>query len=343
MSLDYSSQQVKNLNRIAFRPWDPQVIATVVRFDLAERLAHGPKTVSELAAELDAHHESMGMFLRAAAVVDLVSTEDGETFSITELGKFLCSHEVGLRNVVMMSLTPGIWNRAGRMYETILTGKTVLDENGEDLYDYYRHAPDEREWHAAAMADLSRDAGASIAEHYDLDGVSTVVDVGGSLGVLMTHLLRAAPKVKGVVFDLPDIVEKGRKETSGTDVADRISFVGGSFFVDDAPGGGDLYLLKQVLCDWGDEDSAKILDCIYRGAPSGARFVVVEWVRPDKKVPSEFDSMSLGLQAVGGGRIRTEEELRGLIEAAGFRFESTVTVPSGILPRPWHLLTAVRP
>ncbi|GLW63936.1 methyltransferase [Actinomadura rubrobrunea] len=342
MSPDHASEQVRQLNRIVFRPWEPQIIATFVRFEMAERLAAGPRTTDDLAAELGAHADSLGRFLRSCAVLDLLETSDGTTFSVTELGRLLCSHEAGMRNIVMMNFTPGIWNRAGRLYETVLTGKPVLDDNGEDLYDYYRHSPDERAWHAAAMADLAGDAGAAIAEHYDLGPVSTVVDVGGSLGVLLSRLLEKTPGVTGTVFDLPDIVAKGREWAAGTGVADRLSFVGGSFF-EDVPPRADLYLLKQVLCDWGDEDAARILDSVFRGAPSGSRLVVIEWMRPDDAMPSEFDSMSLGLQAVTGGRVRTEREFVGLLEGAGFKFESTVTVPSLLLPRPWHLLQAVRP
>ncbi|MFA1548306.1 methyltransferase [Actinomadura chokoriensis] len=342
MSLDHASEQVQRLSRIVFRPWEPQIISTFVRFEMADRLAGGSRTVGDLAGELAAHHDSLGRFLRSCVVLELLETDDGETFGITELGRLLCSREAGMRNIVMMNFTPGIWNRAGRLHETVMTGKTVLDDKGEDLYDYYRHTPDERAWHAAAMADLAGDAGAAIAEHHDLGGVSTVVDVGGSLGVLLSSLLERAPDVTGTVFDLPGIVESGREWIAGKPVADRLSYVGGSFF-EDVPPPADLYLLKQVLCDWGDEDSARILDSIYRGAPAGSRLVVIEWMRPDGNEPSEFDSMSLGLQTVTGGRVRTEREFVGLLEGAGFKFESTVSLPSALLPRPWHLIQAVRP
>ncbi|MEV5708046.1 methyltransferase [Actinoallomurus sp. NPDC052274] len=332
----------QQLNRIVFRPWDAQILSAAVRFDLAGRLSGGPRTAADLAAEIEADPGSFGRFLGACATLGVVQRDADGRYALTAVGEYLRTGDGGLGNVILMNTTPGIWNRAARLHESVLTGRMVLDEAGENLYEYYGHHPQERSWHAAAMADLSIDAGEVIAEHYDLSAYSTIVDVGGSWGVLLSRVLRAAPHAKGMVFDLPGIVEGGREATAGSDVADRLSFVEGSFFAD-APPAGDLYIIKQVLCDWGDEDVARILASCYRGAPPGSRLVVIDWVRPSGPEPSDVDSMSVGLQVVTGGRVRTEEEFVGLIEGAGFRFDSTVTLPSRVIPRPWYLLQAYRP
>lgn len=49
MSLDHASEQVQRLSRIVFRPWEPQIISTFVRFEMADRLAKGRRTVGDLA------------------------------------------------------------------------------------------------------------------------------------------------------------------------------------------------------------------------------------------------------------------------------------------------------
>jgi SAM-dependent methyltransferase len=333
----------RRLTQIVFRPWDFQIVATAVRFELAERLAAGPRTSADLAAELGAHPETFELFLLTCGLLGLVERDGENGFALTELGASLGGGGGALQNMTMMNMGEGMWNRMGRLHETVLTGHPVRDAQGDDLYGYYEHNQRERAWHAAAMADFSVDAGRGLAEHYDFSPYAEIVDVGGSLGVLLSHVLGAAPQARGTVFDVPDIVERGRAAAvDAAPPADRIDFVEGNFF-EDAPPPADLYLMKQVLCDWSDENAARILANVHRGAPSGSRLAVVDWTRPAGPEPDHIDMMSLCLQVVTGGRVRTEAEFAALIEGAGFRFESAVTVPSGLNPRPWTVLQAVRP
>ena len=41
----------------------------------------------------------------------------------------------------------------------------------------------------------------------DLGGVGTVLDVGGGHGALLAALLRAHPRIRGVLFELPHVAE----------------------------------------------------------------------------------------------------------------------------------------
>lgn len=332
----------RTLSQIVFRPWDCQVVATAVRFELPERLADGPRKGTELAAELGAHRETFERFLGACGVLGLVSADGRGSYELTELGATLARGASPLPNMALMNMGAGMWNRMARLHETIITGLPAKDDRGEDLYEHYRHHPEERVWHADAMADLSHDAGRSLAAHYDLSSFATVVDIGGSLGVLLSHLLPAAPGTRGVVFDLPPVVERGRAARADSPVADRLDFAAGSFF-EDAPPSGDLYLIKQVLCDWGDDDAARILANCFRHAPAGSRLAVIDWTRPSTSEPDHLDLMSLCLQTVTGGRARTEEEYVALIESVGYRYDTTLSVPSATSPRPWQVLQAVRP
>jgi O-methyltransferase domain len=337
-----SADAVQALSRIVFRPWDSQIVATAVRFDLADRLADGPRTSADLAADLGADPATFDRFLRSCAVLGLVETVGPDGFALTALGQVLESNNGVFRSMVLMNTTHGMWSRMARLHETVLTGQPVVDDAGEDLYGYYARSPHERGWHADAMAGLSVDAGQNIAAHYDFTPYSTIVDVGGSLGVLLSRILAAAPHAKGVVFDLPAIVARARRTPPAGAVGGRLDFTEGSFFTDRLPP-ADLYLIKQVLCDWGDDDAARILANCFRSAPSGSRLVVVEWVRPAGPEPSSLDLMSLCLQVVTGGRARTESDFVRLIEGAGYQYESCVTVPSTVSPRPWNLLQAIRP
>ncbi|MBB4686774.1 methyltransferase [Amycolatopsis jiangsuensis] len=244
--------------------------------------------------------------------------------------------------MALMQMGEGMWNRMARLHETVLTGRPVHDDRGEELYDYYVRHPQERGWHAAAMADLTDDAGTALAEQYDFAPYQEIVDIGGSMGLLLSKILPAAAHANGTVVDRPQIVEQARANAGAYGLGDRLSFTGGDFFASDLPR-GDLYLLKTVLCDWGDENASRILANAFRCTPPGGRLAVIDWVRPAGPEPSELDIMSISLEVVTGGRIRTEAEFVTLIESVGYRFDSAVTVASRERSRPWYVLQATRP
>lgn len=55
----------------------------------------------------------------------------------------------------------------------------------------------------------------SVALDYDFSPASTIVDIGGGRGHLLSTVLDAYPQIsKGILFDLPDVV--GSQETKGS-------------------------------------------------------------------------------------------------------------------------------
>jgi hypothetical protein len=107
----------------------------------------------------------------------------------------------------------------------------------------------------AAMTENTARDGIAIGRSYDFPGIATVVDVGGGQGLLIASLLRANPNLRGVLFDLPELIARGSPLRGKWGVSDRCTVVGGSFF-DAVPSGADAYLLRHVIHDWDDEKAA---------------------------------------------------------------------------------------
>jgi SAM-dependent methyltransferase len=338
----HETEAGRTLSHLVYRPWDGQLVAAAVRFGLAEKLADGPRSAGSFAAEIGGNPRTVEQFLRACGVLALVERDERGEYALTELGASLRADTGLLANMALMQMGEGMWNRMARLHETVLTGRPIRDDRGEELYDYYTRYPEERGWHAAAMADLTTDAGQAMAEQYDFGPYHEIVDIGGSMGLLLSKVLPAAPHVHGTVVDRPPIVENAREVARTYGLGDRLSFFGGDFFASDLPK-GDLYLLKTVLCDWGDENAARILANAFRCTPPGGKLAVIDWVRPDDPAPHELDIMSISLEVVTGGRVRTEAEFVALIESVGYRFDSTKTVASRARSRPWYVREATRP
>lgn len=76
-----------------------------------------------------------------------------------------------------------------------------------------------------AMASHARMTTRAVIENYGegFRGVGSLVDVGGSYGMALSILLRAFPQLRGICFDLPEVVARATPLKG-------IEFVGGSMF-----------------------------------------------------------------------------------------------------------------
>jgi hypothetical protein len=88
---------------------------------------------------------------------------------------------------------------------------------------------------------------------------------------------------------------------------------------------GETYVLSGILHDWDDERAAAILRNVRAAAPSDGRLLVNESVVPAGNDPDGAKWLDLLMLVLAGGRERSEEDWRALLEAGGFRAESIET------------------
>jgi hypothetical protein len=84
----------------------------------------------------------------------------------------------------------------------------------------------------------------AVMEVYDFSPFSTIVDVAGGHGYVICEILRQYPNLKGILFDLDDVVGGGEHRICQLALDGRCRTVAGDFF-NSVPDGGDLYLMKN--------------------------------------------------------------------------------------------------
>ncbi|PRC56882.1 hydroxyneurosporene methyltransferase, partial [Mycobacterium sp. ITM-2017-0098] len=73
-----------------------------------------------------------------------------------------------------------------------------------------------------------------------------------------TTILRSAPDAKGILYDLPEVVEGAGALLDEAGMTERCTVAGGSF-LEAVPAGGDVYVMKNIIHDWSDAESLTIL------------------------------------------------------------------------------------
>ncbi|MFD0396047.1 methyltransferase [Streptomyces nogalater] len=152
----------------------------------------------------------------------------------------------------------------------------------------------------------------------------TVVDVGGGHGGLLLEVLRRQPGLHGVLHDQAHVLADHRLGDHDG-IAGRWSTADGDFFSAIPP--GDVYLIKRILHDWNDEQSAAILRNCQAMAPGG-RILVIDAVVPPGNLPHQSKTLDLMMMSSLVGRERTEGDFVQLFKDAGLRLQRIVPTPT---------------
>lgn len=281
-----------------------RAVAIVAEAGVADALAAGPRPATDLAEELGADADTLRRLLRALASDGVFAEHQPGVFGNTDASELLR----GDGWADFAHLFGGAWHRAAG--ELGPSGDPSFPLTfGTDYWTWLAARPPERAAFDRAMVE-GTDRRIERLDSLDWRGDETVVDVGGGNGTLLVELLRRRPRLRGIVFDLP---ETTRDETS---LGDRCTFVAGSFF--ERVPSGEVYVLSTILHDWDDASAARILGTIHACAPAGARLVLLEAVVPGGNDPHGAKWLDLLLLALFGGRERDETQWRTLLEQSGF-------------------------
>ena len=166
--------------------------------------------------------------------------------------------------------------------------------------------------------------------NYDFSQFDTLADVGGGLGFLLVAALQTNPDLKGVLFDLPEVVADAEAVIDAAGMVDRINRTGGSF-LDAIPVTADAYMMKHIIHDWNDEQCVQILTNCTQHMGSDGRVLVIEYVVPENNEPHVAKLLDMEMLFIApGGRERTQSEFEALFASAGLKLNNVVTTDSSI-------------
>jgi len=297
----------------------PMAVRVAATLRIADHIARGRRTASELAEAVNADVDALDRVLRHLTTVGVLSRDRSGRYALTALGDALRDeHPHRLRARLDLD---GAVGRADlsfvRLLHTVRTGEPAYAAQFSQSFweDLSTHAALSASFDALMGSDVAMEAPA-IVSAYNWGSLGHVVDVGGGNGSLLIALLTAYPALRGTVVDLPGTADAARKALKAAGFADRSAVVAGSFF-DPLPPGAGGYLLSAIIHNWDDEAVRTILRrCADAAGIDGAVFVV-ERMGADGQSPST--ERDLRMLAYFGGRERGLAELTALAADARLR------------------------
>jgi len=308
-----------------FAGWVAQGITAAAQLGVADALADGPLSAHELAHRVHADPDALARLMRALVSEGIFRrTQDGR-YALNALADTLRSEApVSIAGMARFVGSPQHREHWTHLVDAVRTGRAVIPElSGKAPFEYFASEPELAELFNEAMTSISELAITPIVAAYDFTPFPTIVDAGGGHGRLLSAILAAAPSARGVLYDLPEVVEGAPELLRKYGTQDRVRIVSGSFF-DSVPEGGDAYILKSVIHDWPDEQAVAILRNVRAVAGPDTALVLIEPVMPDHDREFVAKWTDLEMLIGPGARERTAAEFQALYERAGFRLTRVV-------------------
>jgi hypothetical protein len=305
-----------------------QAIHVAAKLRIPDLLASGPKTINELASDCGAHPDALNRLLRALSTLEMFARTPDGRFINTALTEVLrTDHPQSRRDAALFLPAAFLWRPLGELHESVRNSNAAFQQIfGQRFFEYRSTHPNDAAIFNANMTHGVALTSPALLTAYDFSPFDLVVDVGGGEGALLHDILSDTPRLRGVLFDLPQVIARAPEVLTG-DLAARCQIVGGDFF-DSVPEGGDAYILKGVIHDWPDEDAARILRNTRRAIHPDGTLILIEGVVDSAAGP--VGVMEL-LMLVIGGRERTEGDFRSLLAATGFELTRIISTEASSL------------
>jgi hypothetical protein len=321
--MDEPSPQ-QQLMRMISGYWLTQAIYVAAKLGIADLVASGPQTAEALAKQTDTQPRALYRLLRALASVGVFAEGSDGGFALTPMADLLRRDVPGSQQAMAIMTGEEHYVAYSELLWSVRTGKPGFDKvYGAPVFDFLAKHPEQARVFDRAMVSVhGRETGAML-DAYDFSGIGVLADVGGGNGSVLPAVLRKHPAMRGMLYDLPNVVERARDSLRDAGLADRCQVVAGSFF-ESVPAGADAYQMRHIIHDWDHDRCVRILRNIHQVADAKTRLLIVEGIVPPSNAPAFGKLLDLTMLVIPGGEERTRDEYDALFRAGGWRLERVV-------------------
>lgn len=298
-----------------------QILGVLARLNVADILnEYGPLTSEELASKTDMNEDAMHRVMRAVITSGIFKLDNDGRFSNNRLSRTLLSGNVGRVKEFAEYFSSKSNSRSYLEMDHILsTGEDGFDYfHKKDLWEWFDQHPGERETFAQMMMGVTFSEAPMVAKLYPFEELSSLCDVGGGRGALVSELAIRYPHLQCALFDCEGVVNSAKPLLRARKVEGRVDTVVGDFFDRIVPG-YDAYLFKNVMHDWDNDRCITILKNCRNVMKAGDKVLLVELIleKHDRTNFGAFRDVHV-MTVCTGGRERSREDFKKLLNASGF-------------------------
>jgi hypothetical protein len=270
-----------------------KTLLSAVELGLFTELSKRPMTGAELAQALALSSRAVPDFPDALVALGFLQrTGDGPASryaNTPESAMFLDRNSAGYIGGILEMANARLYRFWADLTEGLKTGtpQNETKHSGEPMFAKLYEVPERLEQFMNAMSGISAGNFRAFARAFDFSKFRTLCDVGGATGQLSCMVAAAHPHMRCTSFDLPNVVPIATRKITQAGLSDRVTAVGGDFFVDPLPR-ADVITMGMILHDWNLEKKKVLIRKVYDALPEGGAFVVIEALIDDARRENAF-------------------------------------------------------
>ncbi|MGE5360400.1 MAG: methyltransferase [Bacteroidales bacterium] len=282
-----------------------------VRLGIIDALAAGDTSAADVAARCRLDADAVDMVLRVLASARYVTARRGR-YALSSLGRLTLVDGApeSARSYVLFNYVQ--WEFIEKLEEVIRTG------HGIEFHSSMKgtHA---WEWYQAAMVNLSRIAAPVLARLVPVKaGARTLVDVGGSHGLLGAAICTRHPPMRSIVIELPAAIDEARAAAAGAGAI--VEHRAADVLRDPIPAPADVVLLANIVHHFSRDEAIGVMTRARAAMSARATIAIWDFDRPKADATPELaaDASALYFRLTSTSQVVPGEEYAAWLRAAGF-------------------------
>jgi len=311
-----------------------RMLCAAARLGIADALGDEVRSVDSLAETCHADADALYRLLRALASIGVTEETTLKHFRLTTFGRPMrrdVAQSAWAAVVFWSDLLADSWSL---LTDCVRTGKPASQVRDPNVPSRWSQDPEADSIFRAVMGTAPAEDYAPIASAWDFSRANVVADLGGGGGALILAVLERNPHLRGILVDREDSIDAARSRFAAQSLSSRCKLIAADL-TQALPAGADVYMFKHVLHGYRDPEAIAVLRNCRAVIPESGTLLIIEFILPslvshaDPHLEAHLMS-DLNMLAVTGGRERSEQEWRTLLEAAGFRLAGVLPVGSDV-------------
>jgi precorrin-6B methylase 2 len=309
--------------------WISKGLVAALKLNISEHIIDGKNTLDQLAVVTQTHPDALFRLMRMLCAQDIFKLSKKGIYSLTAYSKVMIDGNGSVKYLLLSHLGKLHFELFSEIDYTLKTGISASQKLfNKDIFSHVQDSPAQHDIFVKGMGNTSDLFAPVLLSSYDFSPYNHIIDLGGGHGSLLCHILSRYKELKATLFDCKHVVERATSNIESYGLKERIDIIDGDFF-QEVPGGGDLYILKNILHDWGNENCVILLKNICKSMPSGSKLLITDTIIKNDNNYSYGKMLDiLMLLGTHDGRERTLDEFRSVLNKSGFEINRVIPTVS---------------
>ena len=311
---------------IATAYWQSATLMAAIQLRIPSLIGDTHKTVSELAQLGGCDETALCALLEGLCSLGILERHGEHFANAPETKIFLVEGQPAYMGAALL-YNADVYPKWASLAQTIQTGRPVHAPE-----DYLGDRAQQTRNFVYGMHHRALSVGRAVVDVIDLDGRSSLCDVGGGPGTYSALLANKYPALRADVLDLPAVVDIAAEIVQDLHHEQRVNCKAFDYYSDEIEGHYDAILISGVLHREQPDGVESILKKACAALNPGGVLYISDVMVNDERTGPVFSTMfSINMRVLANhGRAHSVQEQSNILAQFGLTTTSVVTLPAPI-------------